>query len=434
LAVSSCSRSGLGVEQSPDAREIDSGFDAFLEASPVYDAPSEDRADHDERMTADDGDVEDVTDVRVAPDAYDAGMPCPIGPCVEHIVAGALHACALMSDATVRCWGSNGYGQLGSGPLTDAGLGSAKAELHPRTVVGLPRVKQVAAGGDTFSCALTETSEVYCWGGFNECGQLGRGLEDAGSRPVRVVPEPVVRLADALEVGVGGEFGCAVTRHGVIECWGLNGAGQLGHPFMSPRMMPECVDVSDPSPGPALLPPGTFVHVAPGALHACALRDDGRIACWGYDESGEVGVLPKALPSGVSFLRVPPLLLPTPGNAVQLSAGSQYTCALTSTGVVECFGNNNAGLLGRPLITDMAPAAALLPSDRRAVQVATGYANTCAVLDDGTVWCWATDKAERWAPGPSKTPAAPAGGPSESKGSKGRRKKFASANFTYALS
>src|SRR5258705_8553372 len=93
-------------------------------------------------------------------DAADSTLGCAAEPCVLHLAVGSGHACALMSDGAVRCWGTNRYGQLGSGTLSDAGLGVQQANLHPTPVVGLPRVVQLAAGEDYSSCAVPGEGRV----------------------------------------------------------------------------------------------------------------------------------------------------------------------------------------------------------------------------------------------------------------------------------
>lgn len=89
------------------------------------------------------------------------------------ISVGSYHACALMSDKTVECWGWGYSGEVGNGQS-----GNSNTSFLPTTVltsVGMPLVdvRYINAGNGT-SCAITETDETWCWGG-NSNGQLGLG-------------------------------------------------------------------------------------------------------------------------------------------------------------------------------------------------------------------------------------------------------------------
>ncbi|HKO93012.1 MAG TPA: hypothetical protein VJU61_17775, partial [Polyangiaceae bacterium] len=83
----------------------------------------------------------------------------------EQVVAVANHACARLSDGTVRCWGNNAFGQLGNGTKDYASA--------PTPVSGLTGV-QFLVGGNVHACALLLGGTVQCWGN-NELGQLGDG-------------------------------------------------------------------------------------------------------------------------------------------------------------------------------------------------------------------------------------------------------------------
>src|SRR5438445_9399216 len=77
------------------------------------------------------------------------------------VVSGGIHSCAVLGDQTVRCWGSNGYGQLGNGTTTDSSV--------PVTVTGMTGV-QVIAAGEHHTCVVA-AGAVSCWG-RNDSGQL----------------------------------------------------------------------------------------------------------------------------------------------------------------------------------------------------------------------------------------------------------------------
>ena len=85
------------------------------------------------------------------------------------------HACALLADGTLRCWGDNDVGQVGDGTTED--------RIAPVVVPELEGVTYIAAG-DAQMCAMTGALEIFCWGG-NGAGQLGDGSTSDRLTPVR---------------------------------------------------------------------------------------------------------------------------------------------------------------------------------------------------------------------------------------------------------
>ena len=127
---------------------------------------------------------------------------------------GDSFACAVRSDGSVRCWGDNGWGQLGPG----AGLADSAT---PVAVPGLKGVKAVAAGLG-HACALKEDGTVACWGD-NQVGQAG-AADTTGVAPVGIVPG----LDNVKAISAGGATSCALLEDGHVKCWGDNVRGRLG--------------------------------------------------------------------------------------------------------------------------------------------------------------------------------------------------------------
>lgn len=113
---------------------------------------------------------------------------------------GADHVCAVDDRGALRC-----VGTFPEAALT--GLESAS-------------FRDVSAGA-LHSCALSRTSEVWCFGDDLE-GQLGDGAADASGDAVRAV------ASSAVAVGVGSLHSCAVLDGGQVQCWGENNNGRLG--------------------------------------------------------------------------------------------------------------------------------------------------------------------------------------------------------------
>lgn len=127
------------------------------------------------------------------------------------------HACVLLADGGVSCWGRNSFGQVGSSP--------ASSSSPPTWVVGLEGAKSISAQGEN-TCVVTAVGGVKCWGD-NGFGQLGHGVPDQLSSSV---PVDVVGLGNgARTVSVGRDHACAVLEAGGVKCWGRGNSGQLGN-------------------------------------------------------------------------------------------------------------------------------------------------------------------------------------------------------------
>jgi alpha-tubulin suppressor-like RCC1 family protein len=228
------------------------------------------------------------------------------------VTAGDTHACALTSSGAVKCWGSNGYGQLGNN--TDAN------SFTPVNTIGLSSgIVQISAGGN-HTCALTDSSELKCWGS-NLYG------ESDGSAVDKWTPSGVAGITTRiLSVSSGGAHTCAVTSSHGIKCWGLNSEGQLGDGRTILKEPP--VDVVGLASG--------AVSVASGMRHTCALLDNGHVECWGNNGGGQLGngsTVDSPLPLAVSDL---------PDEVVAVTAGENHTCVVTKQSLVKCWGFNIA--------------------------------------------------------------------------------------------
>ncbi len=185
------------------------------------------------------------------------------------VSAGASHACALLEDGTVKCWGLGASGQLGTGEYESS---TTPVQVMASDSSPLDEVAAISAGNGS-ACALLESGAIMCWG-YNEFGQLGAGLAAENSAyPVTVAGLTSVRAIDA------GEFhACALLDTGVW-CWGNNSAGQLGNAASENSNVPVHVSGSGPS----------VTAFATNFNHTCAILDSRQVWCWGLNDYGQLG-------------------------------------------------------------------------------------------------------------------------------------------------
>ena len=150
---------------------------------------------------------------------------------VTAITSGIQFTCALLSGGSVKCWGANNYGQLGDGTTSNRN--------EPTQVSGLTSGVVSISGGYEHTCAVLTNGEAKCWG-RNGYGELGDGTTTNRSVPtsVKVNGQPIFGIAS---ISGGLRHTCVITTGGAAKCWGFNGNGSLGNGTIIDSLTP--VDV-----------------------------------------------------------------------------------------------------------------------------------------------------------------------------------------------
>jgi alpha-tubulin suppressor-like RCC1 family protein len=243
----------------------------------------------------------------------------------------------------------------------------------PANVCAQSQASGVAAvsAGVQHTCAMTAAGGVKCWGN-NSAGLLGDGTTDQ-----RLTAVDVVGLTSGVAAVSAGSFAhtCALTTAGGVKCWGNNNVGQLGDGTTTERLTP--VDVVGLTSG--------VVAIDVGEAHTCALTTVGGVKCWGQNFAGHLG-------DGTTTERLTPVdVAGLTSGVVAVSAGQFHTCAVTTTGGIKCWGNNNSGQLGDGTTIEQLTAVDVSGLTSGVAAVSAGQQHTCAITNSGGLKCWGTN-------------------------------------------
>lgn len=239
------------------------------------------------------------------------------------IAAGSSHACVLLSDKTVKCWGENQNFQLGNE--------TSKIETMPILVQGIPPIKQINSGSN-HTCALSETGFAYCWGD-NKFGQLGIG----NMQILKSKPSVVLGVKKVTNIQMGYNSSCASSEGTGFSCWGWGIDGQLAETDRFNRSLPVPMTLSTITESATAL-----VAISLGRTKSCGLLNSARsnlMYCWGTTVSTD----------------------PVSGSsAISVSLGNDHGCLVTTTGTVQCWGWNHKGQLGLGTTSNAVSSIALV--------------------------------------------------------------------------
>lgn len=307
----------------------------------------------------------------------------PAGGTLVDVDAGNDHGLALTADGRVLAWGSNEDGRLGDGTLTDRDRPVEAALPAGTTAIA------ISAGG-RFSLALTSSGQVLSWG-TNEYGELGDGTTIS-----RSLPAPVVFPAGTTIVAIhgGGLHSLALASSGQLFAWGNNTSGQLG---IGTSGVPRSVPV------PVALPPGTTIATfEAGGSHSMALTAAGQLLVWGRNHAGQLG-------DGTTTNRTVPAPVSLPGAtaAAEIAAGTGHSLALTTTGQLLAWGDNESGQLGigEPHGIDQpVPVPVSLPPGTPVIRISGAQNHSLGITANGRLLVWGSDGSGAMHPAPQFVP------------------------------
>jgi len=277
-----------------------------------------------------------------------------IGPVLE-VQGDAMSTCALLRDGHLSCWGEH----LGESAKAPSGAPVASLPQHLT-------VKQFSS--HYFTCALLSDESLRC------ANPPQQGVALHFGEPLSFGEDPPVGVSAGL-------LTCVLRRSGSVVCFG---EGESNHFDRQERV----IDLRG----------RRATALASGEYHACAVLEGERVVCW-RDVQKRLIAQSKPYWAGAPSSSTGPVEVPL-GKVARIrgiNAGDHHTCVWFEDGKLKCWGDNDSGQLGlgdlRSRGTEPGQMGDQLPfvdvgRDARVVTVATGPNTTCALLSDGRIKCW----------------------------------------------
>ena len=328
------------------------------------------------------------------------------------VSSGTSHALALTRAGEIHCWGETDAVEALLCQLPDLTVQRGNNVVRPgneKAVVvldahGRPSIDETGqqaaesnrylvdqedvrwsqvAAGNLHSCGITTEGEIYCWGAASVFPAISIPMGILARQQDTEIPTPrfyKVAVGDAhtcvleheanLDAATGDvdmgntDVSAGMVAAGSIVCWGDNTYGQTDVP-------------GDPHP----------VHRAPIP----------------NDPSAGVGAHATAAPSGDIGVSDSDGEPEAKHMYVDVTAGANHTCAVRTSGIVECWGSNSHGQIRVPMQLRLVPAekpqqavinangmlttlGAIRTGRFHSVEAGENY--TCAINAEGGALCW----------------------------------------------
>jgi hypothetical protein len=311
------------------------------------------------------------------------------------IAVGEVHACAIMEDHKLKCWGDNFAGQLGLGDARARGAKpSEMGDALPTVDLGTGRTAKAIAARVYSTCALLDDDSVKCWGVPRYPTAQGNVGDWPGEMGDQLAPIALGEGHKATAVALDNLETCVSRDDGNLVCFGSGGQPSL----YTRQAHPPVVSLA-------------------GAEDVIALFEDGSI--WSVPDNPSAVPLHYALPAGAQARKLfglegklcaslttgglhcwsgtalnPPETVAPPTTSTDVASVAftqiEETCWLTIAGGVAC---------DAPVSSFPPPIGdhLVIPLGRPAVAIdGGGERMTCALLDDGSVKCWGEEASAAW--------------------------------------
>lgn len=290
---------------------------------------------------------------------------------VIQIVAGSRRTCALFDSGNVACWG-DGY------------MGECNV---PSYIDGITNAEKIVMDRGK-ACAILERGVVKCWvsnkgTNIRELSQEGFVIDMAADNSACMIysdgkvycdgsEKPMDNINNASKI-VDGNIVCVIDNN-KLKCWGKEINGMISGEFQSEKTFKTPTEVESIN---------NIKDISMGNRLICAIITDeldrDQWMCWGSFQG-----LSSSVPVKIKT-ELPPGSTSSP---VSISSYDFNACAVFSDGRILCFGDDRYGQIGNGNKTGSVSRALFVSNITDAKQVSVGKDHTCALLNNGEVYCW----------------------------------------------
>jgi alpha-tubulin suppressor-like RCC1 family protein len=236
---------------------------------------------------------------------------------------GSQHSVCIKTDGTMWSFGAGSQGRLGHGDLT--------ALSSPVQIGALTDWEFVSS--QIHNLAVKTDGTLWSWG-RNYAGELGIGVTGGGE--LRSSPVQIGALTDWETTGAGSSYSLAKKTDGTLWAWGVNNYGQLAQGTSG---------TSTSRSSPVQIGSDTdWDIIASGVNHIGAIKTDGTLWMWGYNDSGQLG---QNQPYSSLNAASSPVQVGSDTDWAYVTCGSGFTLAVKTNGTLWAWGTNSGGALGQ---------------------------------------------------------------------------------------
>lgn len=257
--------------------------------------------------------------------------------------------CAITNTGAIKCWGDNTKAFLGT---------TSSAEYLTTATAFRTHVFKSVSIGQLAACGLTTENELACWVS-NQYDQVGDGSGGTNYSPVFIDLGTKYTMVTS-----GYTHSCGITTGGVLKCWGANASYDLGDGTNVQKNSPTIIDSGV-----------SYQKVSIGYTSACAITTANKLRCWGANSAGQVG-------DGTTVTKSTPVEVDSASDYQFVFVSRQYNsvCAITTAGVLKCWGQNTNRNLGDGTTTQKT-SPTIIDSGTSYKLVTVGMYNSCGIIN-----------------------------------------------------
>lgn len=327
------------------------------------------------------------------------------------VAASTYHTCAVLDNGSIKCWGFIGDGRLGLvGVAETDDKGDNANEMGdnlPAVDLGTGRTALDVTVGNQFSCALLDNATVKCWGRSPD-GQLGQGNVNSIGDNVNEMGDnlPAILMGagrTVTQITSGSFHSCALLDNSTVKCWGFGGAGRLGQGSAA-NIGSGVNQMGDNLPAINLGAGKTVKYIAAGGLHTCAILNDDQVKCWGEGFYGTLGQGNGTdLGDGATEMgdNLPFVNLGTGRTAKKIVASKDSNCAILDNDTIKCWGRGSEGRLGYGTVNNRGDGVNEMGDNLPTVSLGLGFVpfslsigavdlafHVCVISTINAIKCW----------------------------------------------